>query len=672
MPLKGWGDETPLDAAERAKYEQAEKERRQGMPRDVPLWGEGYISGLGYQDIDAYRRMRFQANDTRGPESIYAADQGAALGQLKSAALGNAPSAAEIQMRNQAAQAAQQQAAIAGGSRGGAGAQAAAARAASFNTANQSSQIAESAGQLRAQEMAQARDAYARYAGGYAGQDLQSQLAQRGINAGREGSYLSAEQATRDRQAGQETGYQVRTDAANERKAKRDEQATQAALTTTGQVLMMGAGGKPGDPPSDIRGKEAISPTAGALRESSDTDQLGSDLARGKIGFNEYNERASRMRHENTHEPTRAWSKPPGWDWQAAEQTAQAANETPEQATERKRRAQASVDDDVVAELLAGKRDPQTGRSWGVVSDADAKEKARAAGQQQGISATLAMLSRSGTRDAADAVSPAAAAVSLAEGRRTQPETGHRANVAARDKGADRMAPRLQPGNVAAQLSPPPPSVDDSATRLALLGGTGSLRTATPDVQMAPGLSPADMAQRQRGSDLVRDAVSFTSDERAKEAERVATQARGERDRILRELGGGQSPDVAGARAQAMRGLEAKPEDERYRHGSPPVDKLLDTLAKSSSTYQYKRPEDQPTSTPRAPTQRYAGVMAQDLERVPELGPGLVTDTPKGKVVEGGAALSALLAAVGRQQQQIDEVKYREDPRYRHTSPRRR
>lgn len=83
------------------------------------------------------------------------------------------------------------------------------------------------------------------------------------------------------------------------------------------------------------------------------------------------------------------------------------------------------------------------------------------------------------------------------------------------------------------------------------------------------------------------------------------------------------------------------------------IDVLLDTLAGSNATYKYKDPGHQPVSTAKSPEQRYAGVMAQDLERVPELGSGLVSDTPKGKVVEIPAMVSALSAAVGRQQQQL-------------------
>lgn len=74
------------------------------------------------------------------------------------------------------------------------------------------------------------------------------------------------------------------------------------------------------------------------------------------------------------------------------------------------------------------------------------------------------------------------------------------------------------------------------------------------------------------------------------------------------------------------------------------ADQFLEHLHPYS--YQYKNPGDEP----RDPTGgRYLGVMAQDLQRVPEIGHQLVSDTQGGrKVISMGAGLSAALAGLGR------------------------
>lgn len=76
------------------------------------------------------------------------------------------------------------------------------------------------------------------------------------------------------------------------------------------------------------------------------------------------------------------------------------------------------------------------------------------------------------------------------------------------------------------------------------------------------------------------------------------------------------------------------------------ADEYLDHLAKSASTYSYKDPAQAPAERPVGA--KFGGVMAQDLESVPEIGKQLVSDTPRGKALEGPANLSALLMGVGR------------------------
>jgi hypothetical protein len=101
--------------------------------------------------------------------------------------------------------------------------------------------------------------------------------------------------------------------------------------------------------------------------------------------------------------------------------------------------------------------------------------------------------------------------------------------------------------------------------------------------------------------------------------------------------------------------------DERAKTAvapAPTADALLQMLAKSKATYQYKNPADQPLSPqhPRDPNARFGGVMAQDLERVPEIGRQLVTDTPRGKMVEPAAGLSAVMMGLGRLHERLSAL----------------
>lgn len=72
--------------------------------------------------------------------------------------------------------------------------------------------------------------------------------------------------------------------------------------------------------------------------------------------------------------------------------------------------------------------------------------------------------------------------------------------------------------------------------------------------------------------------------------------------------------------------------------------------------YNYKRAEDEPTGEPHGG--RYLGVMAQDVERTPT-GSTLVADTPRGKAIEGNAAIGAALAGLGRLHERVSALESR-------------
>jgi len=73
-------------------------------------------------------------------------------------------------------------------------------------------------------------------------------------------------------------------------------------------------------------------------------------------------------------------------------------------------------------------------------------------------------------------------------------------------------------------------------------------------------------------------------------------------------------------------------------------------------TYRYKDPSNEPSSQPTGG--RYLGVMAQDVEQSPT-GPQIVKDTPRGKILEGGALMSALAGGVGRLHQRLSALESR-------------
>jgi hypothetical protein len=82
------------------------------------------------------------------------------------------------------------------------------------------------------------------------------------------------------------------------------------------------------------------------------------------------------------------------------------------------------------------------------------------------------------------------------------------------------------------------------------------------------------------------------------------------------------------------------------------AESFLDSLHGGYS-YRYKDPSNEPSSEPTGG--RYLGVMAQDLEKSP-VGPQIVKDTPKGKVLEGNALLSALAAGTGNLHERLKRV----------------
>lgn len=86
------------------------------------------------------------------------------------------------------------------------------------------------------------------------------------------------------------------------------------------------------------------------------------------------------------------------------------------------------------------------------------------------------------------------------------------------------------------------------------------------------------------------------------------------------------------------------------------ADPFLDALARGRASYEYKSPELEPNPGKGG---RSLGVMAQELERVPELGAQLVDDTPQGKMVNVKSLVSALAAGEGTLHDRYGDIEER-------------
>jgi len=128
----------------------------------------GQAANQGYQD-QAFQG--FQQGYGLSPQQT--ADQTQALGLMRNAAMGNAPSVAAIQQQQGLNQALANQTSLAGSARGGAGIALAGANSGGNAAAMQQNAFVQ-AGMLRAQEMAQARGDYGQMGNALRGQDIQN------------------------------------------------------------------------------------------------------------------------------------------------------------------------------------------------------------------------------------------------------------------------------------------------------------------------------------------------------------------------------------------------------------------------------------------------------------------------------------------------------------------
>ena len=155
--------------------------------------GEGFRNKAPELNYGSYDNYSNQADASRGLGMESRGRQLEAYGLMRDAAMGNTPSAAEIQQRRGMQDAMAGQLAIAAGARGASGI-AQAGTSLGGNTAALQRQQASMGGQLRAEEMAHARDSMGGMATGIRGSDFQ----QRGQDFQAQGFGMQRAQAEAD------------------------------------------------------------------------------------------------------------------------------------------------------------------------------------------------------------------------------------------------------------------------------------------------------------------------------------------------------------------------------------------------------------------------------------------------------------------------------------------
>jgi len=100
--------------------------------------------------------------------------------------------------------------------------------------------------------------------------------------------------------------------------------------------------------------------------------------------------------------------------------------------------------------------------------------------------------------------------------------------------------------------------------------------------------------------------------------------------------------------------------DKRFKKDFADSDKIadlfLDALKDSRATYNYTDPKYEPSTTKGS---RYLGIMAQSVEKVPEIGKGIVSEVGGVKRVETLPMLSAVAGALGRLTERVEKVEKR-------------
>jgi Chaperone of endosialidase len=115
--------------------------------------------------------------------------------------------------------------------------------------------------------------------------------------------------------------------------------------------------------------------------------------------------------------------------------------------------------------------------------------------------------------------------------------------------------------------------------------------------------------------------------------------------------------NAGGAGASAISGLAGGySSDEGLKEDVDDHSNLADEFLRrlSPKSYRYKNMADEPRQP--GTGGRYLGVMAQDVESTPEIGKQIIINTPRGKMVSHGAAMSAALAGLGRLHERLADL----------------
>jgi len=607
-------------------------------PDDDTYGYYGQKKGMADSDVQYYRGLADQTNATQAQQADYGLansylqqsdaarqQQTAALAMQARAAQGLTPSVAELQARNQMNTAFQNQLALQGSARG-AGALGAAQANASSGLANTQANVIAQGQAARAAEMAQARDAYMAGASGIRGQDIgTSQLAG---NQSLANAQLRAQQQLANQQLAQnyqKLGLDVREEA--------DKQAYEAAALRQGKWA-----------------------TQSTMDENAvDRDwKYGMELASGAASVG-----AGLAGAAGGGGGGGGGSVPPA-EVPSDEHLKTNVMEAGQSAIPMGHSHLESGGSEIAQGAALGQNFVKLGKSVSAMSDIRAKQDIQPMGG--------GMLMQPPARPSLGAaMQPQAPALGqrfggLPQQPRSVPMAGGgpapmpRAMPMGGFGAAPMQAPRAMPGPSAVPMRAPAAPMPPPAATYSAGAANRFLGAAPP----APGLGATAMGN------VMSDEHLKTVPQHEQSFDRAIEMAR--REKLAKPYAAGeyhyQSPQATGVAAHGVmsdEGLKYDENEEPVPLAKRPAlstvlrntdaDKFLDTL--KPYTYRYKNLNDEPTTQPSGG--KYLGTMAQNIERGPT-GHTIVSNTPKGKMLEGGALMSAMSAGLGRLHERMREL----------------
>lgn len=579
-------------------------------------------------DINRYRNLADQNRNAVAPQANFTLanqyldqaansrnSQLAALDLERQAAYGQAPSAAQIQMQQGLGQALANQQALASSARG-AGAMGVAQANAAQGAASLQAQTVGNTGALRAQEMAGARQAYLQGASGIRGQDYGGAQLQGGWELDQ--ARLREQQNALNAQTGlgyEQLGYNVGKTQL-EAGLQHEGMGLQQWQTQTG----LDKAAVDRDYNTAVGAAQAGASVIGAASD----ERIKRDVRDAGLGASLYGARPSGLRGDPSNRPGDSGLGPSGGGLRG-DPSNRPRPSLHELLSDIRKKDDITADEakfEARGEEVERRRmDNEENRGLLALANKAREEKFMRIVNKPippGYVRTENVVPGPGGGQMQIATAPAVPS------RMSYPAYGAGTVGGATSPAGVEPAPFAQTWQMAAQQHPPPPGL----------------------AQPAPGI--ATMVSDERAKRRIASAMP-------RHETTIAPSQIGEMGDVMSETGASRE-GIGNVRVYRHLG-ESFMSDERAKRPLSEVmkesdaDRFLDHL--HPYTYRYKDPADEPNSQPTGG--RYLGVMAQNVERSPT-GKQIVTDTPRGKVLEGGAMMSAMAAGLGRLHERMREL----------------